>query len=303
MTFSEQAHQRPFRLVQTEDGSVSTVDPLSGEHFHNPAGAWTEAQQHYGVPSGIGGDVSLGHSPRWIDACFGLGYGTWALMQRWLRSSPNPSPFHVVAFETQKGLEPHWNEVLRYLGEIDSDLVDVRLQLDPADSSPDSSCYSISQKGRLIGTVEMHWGDFRTGLQAQRAGVDFVLHDPFTPQRFPQHWTENIFHRYFQLLRLRSGRLMTYSTAAGVLGGMQQVGFQVYRTTALGFKRGGTLACTIPLGPLASEYAVSLPETDLTLLQIRSGIPYRDATFACNAREVLKRRNAEQRLSRLPIRA
>ncbi len=277
------------------------MDPEAGEILHNIAGAWREAVEHYAQPTGLAHAVPDPNHPQvpwsWMDVCFGLGYGTWALLARLAACEGSGPPAQVLAFETNTDLSKHWQAIVESL----------RSHF-PAERQPSLAIHphkdrfeiEVNCGERCLAEIQVHMVDFRGPLPACQVPVDFVLHDAFTPQLVPQLWTVETLAEYHRLLLLKAGRLMTYSTSAAVLGALLLNGFHVYRTPALGLKRGGSLACTQPLPEPLPPGIQHLPADDLAILATRSGFPYKDATWQADAHTVLSQRNAAQRASSLP---
>ncbi|HRV80664.1 MAG: hypothetical protein H6830_09000 [Planctomycetes bacterium] len=292
-----------LQWVATQDGSWTCRVGADGELFHNPAGAWSEAWQHYAVPATEGTDGDHGPQPRVLwDVCFGLGYGSWALLQRLQASRPKPLAVQVVAMETDLRLVVCWIPLVERL--VASGHLEPGTRLvAQGESSPGAPLRFALEgaRGRWANLV-VKPQDFRREVQASMDPVDWILHDPFSPQRVPQLWTAEIFGHYHRRLIERNGRLLTYSTASAVLGGLREAGFHLYRTPALGLKRGGTLATTHSFQtPMPAGWS-TLPESDEAALASRSGVPYRDPSLMGDAHAVLAQRNAAQRTSVLPKR-
>jgi tRNA U34 5-methylaminomethyl-2-thiouridine-forming methyltransferase MnmC len=138
------------------------------------------------------------------------------------------------------------------------------------------------------------WGNGQ-GAGKHARDWDVIFHDPFSPKRVPELWTIDLFRCYFELLRARAGKMLTYSSAAAVRGTMKSVGFSVFRSTALGGKSGGTVG-SINVGQHTSHnpYIFTLTEDENVRYSSASGIPYRDETFAAGSADIRARRLAEQ---------
>ncbi|MEM0950928.1 MAG: MnmC family methyltransferase [Cyanobacteria bacterium P01_H01_bin.74] len=179
---------------------------------------------------------------------------------------------------------------------------------------PNSSCVENSDLNRtfiynnLPGiTIELHFmvGDLRSVIQTIDAPIDAIFHDPFSPQCLPELWTLTLFHCYFNLLKSRFGGLYTYSSAASVRGAMQRVGFQIFKTSGLGKKSGGTVG-RIPGTLLASDdlnrfNLTPLSEAERKYIQSKAGLPYEDNACLNASREIIiANRKAAQASSNRP---
>ncbi|WP_303674721.1 hypothetical protein [Vampirovibrio chlorellavorus] len=84
-----------YELIQTADGSLSCLDVAVGQLCHNRAGAYTEAVNNYVMPSGLLDKAQKTGEIRILDACYGMGYNSWALINELLR--------HRAGVETPMG--------------------------------------------------------------------------------------------------------------------------------------------------------------------------------------------------------
>ncbi len=290
--------------VPTADGSWTLRDVDSGELFHNSAGAWTEALHHYAKPVLVGLRTPRPDA-RWrvFDACFGLGYATWALLDTWLQQDDPPVSIEVHAYESDGGLAAFWPQVLAQpeLQRFES----LRRNF-PASPRHGETRVWRGFVGRCEVELRLHPTDFRRAMERPQpnldANFDVVLHDPFTPMRAAHLWTTDIFARYHEWLADRQGCLATYSTSTAVLGGLRAAGFTLYRTPRLGKKRGGTLALTPDHLPAQTRREYGLPPEDEAALRTRSALPYRDASFQGHNASLIRVRNQEVRDSSLPRR-
>ncbi|MBX9694250.1 MAG: hypothetical protein K2Z81_17835, partial [Cyanobacteria bacterium] len=124
---------------------------------------------------------------------------------------------------------------------------------------------------------------------------DLVFHDPFSPNKVPQFWTSDIFALFKKVLDQRNGRLLTYSAASAVRGGLIENGFHVYRTSNLGRKAGGTLASVSSLVISESNGSIlPLRDEEVASLKTHKALPFRDGSLNADRIEVLKRREQEQ---------
>ncbi len=79
-----------YELIQTDDGSLSCLDVAVGQLCHNRAGAYTEAVNNYVLPSGLLEKIQKTGEIRILDACYGMGYNSWALINELLRQRSRP---------------------------------------------------------------------------------------------------------------------------------------------------------------------------------------------------------------------
>lgn len=294
-----------YTLVLTEDGTPSCLDAETGELCHNRAGAYTEALKHYTEPSGLTRRVRETGSIRLLDACFGMGYNTLVLLNEILKDPPDRFSVTVIGVEASKEILSHMPRVLQngMLDALDSKtgLSEHNIYYRTQPCLPDTKGWGgerayfvmdVAEGCRI--ELEILVGDLRQVIPSLGGEFDAVFHDPFSPARMPELWTIDLFREYARLLRKPEGLLMTYSTAAAVRGGLQEAGFRVFKTPALGHKTGGTLA--------GFQEALGLPldEREMAYMASRAGIPYYDDAFALTAQQVRDKRQLIQGQSSRP---
>jgi hypothetical protein len=298
-----------FTLVTTEDGTVSCLDAETGELCHNRAGAYTEALKNYIEPSGLVDLARRTGEIRLLDACYGLGYNTWVLANELVKQLDSPFALSVVAIEKNPEILSFLPHVLEHptfdplksktdLKEHNIYYRTERCNINTkglAFSDPDI-VINVASRGRI--EIRFLLEDLRHSIPKLSPGFDAIFHDPFSPQKMPELWTAELFREYYKLLESRQGCLLTYSAAAAVRGGLQESGFQVYKTMPLGRKSGGTLA-SMAACP-GNKFITPLSEHEQAYILTRAGIPYRDSGLSGARAEILQNRTEEQNYSNRP---
>lgn len=278
--------------VQTEDGSITVCDEETGELYHNRAGAYAEALANYVQPAAI---ADFARRPlRILDVCFGLGYNSFVLLDRILQSQSPGNQVTIVAVEKDAAILDLIPRVLQ-----DARFERLRSMLKVGASDLGQSIVSRVSVETPVGlTVEF---DFRLDdlrkvipeLRDEEKQFDLIFHDPFSPKRVPELWTVDLFRCYQQMLSDLQSKVLTYSSAAAVRGGLRDAGLEVWRTTAVGGKSGGTLACR-PNAAKESQFVFALSEDEEARLKTRSSVPFRDPFFDAERNDILLRRAREQ---------
>jgi tRNA U34 5-methylaminomethyl-2-thiouridine-forming methyltransferase MnmC len=284
-----------MNLITLEDGSLTCYDATLKEHYHNKVGALTEARQHYALPSQAVQRLREKVMLRILDVCFGLGYNTWATLLGLMESNCR-GQIQVVALEQD-------TEILSLAPTIltQDDLVDLK----PFSTLFEHNIYYQTLVGfEQIQPISLHGldiqllvvqNDLRCVVPMLEGPFDLVFHDAFAPSKVPQLWTIDMFEHYYRLLEPSGGRLLTYSAATAVRSGLKLAGFDVYKTSALGAKSGGTLAIVpgsydsideLPAEPLSNE--------ELARMNTRASVPYRGLSLDETHQSVLRRRGLEQ---------
>ena len=272
-----------LQIELTEDGSITLRDRATGELFHNPAGAWTEACENYLLPSRALNIVQERGAVKVLDVCFGLGYNSLVLLAEALRLRLS-GEISLVALESDRGVLALWRRVL-----ADARFADLEQWLKGRITDEG---FVIEGDG-LTMELEIRCCDFRQALPQLEGVFDLVFHDPFSPGRLPQLWTIDIFQEYSRLLAGRGGSVLTYSSAVAVRSALQMCGFTVRRTAAVGAKSGGTLASLTPGYYIHDNNSFPLSDEEEARLKTTSAVPYRDPSLTGEALTVRQCRQRE----------
>ncbi len=297
-----------FTLQTTDDGSLSCVDSETGELCHNRAGAYTEALKNYTEPSGLIDRIRELGTARVLDACYGLGYNTWVLIDQVLKEAQKPFTLEVVAIEANPETLSFLPQVLALptFGALKNKIAPLEHNIDyrtlwcfdDTKGMPDSErTMTIEIAGGSRIEIRLILEDLRKAILLLEPAFDAIFHDPFSPQKMPELWTFDLFKAYRKLLS-PSGLLLTYSAAAAVRGGLVEAGFHLAKTPALGAKGGGTLAY---LGTGFSEVpGEPLNALEQAYLTTRAGLPYCDPGLGSTREEILRLRKQAQEASERP---
>lgn len=271
-------------FLETADGSVTLADMQTGEWYHNSAGAFSEAMENYVLPSVflIRPSLRTKKSVKLLDACFGLGYNSFAFLNHLLESKVELDIIEIFAVELDsqltsliaRVLDQKCFEVLKVSGfkDVNSGLSFNEL----FEKGPSSETNSIEaalvscDAGIKMIKLNLVFADIRSFIpnftDEHHKSFDLVFHDPFSPAKFPQFWTIDFFNCYRKLLVEDKGMLFTYSIASAVRGALVQSGFSIYKTKAVGKKQGGTLAlANMPVG--SNDSLETIIARDLSGLQ------------------------------------
>jgi tRNA U34 5-methylaminomethyl-2-thiouridine-forming methyltransferase MnmC len=297
-----------LELVPTEDGSLSIRDAVTGELHHNRAGAFEEALVNYVQPSGAllastncGKDGEL----RVLDICFGLGYNSFVLLAALAQAPSVFTTVRILGIEQDQEVIQLIPEILSYnkfrpftqyvdvsiltaFGDYEFALGDTRVVLEIFNGNVRKAVPDMLKRESF--------DQFSETPSAHAADWDVIFHDPFSPKRVPELWTIDFFQCYSEMLRARSGKVLTYSSAAAVRGAMKMAGLRVCRSTALGGKSGGTVGSIEDAAQRVCDnpHLFSLTEEENARLSSASGIPYRDQTFTANSADIRAGRLVEQ---------
>lgn len=287
-------------VVSTEDGSITCRDPVTGELYHNRAGAYTEALHNFVEPCEIAKICAEVDAITVLDICFGLGYNTFVLLDTLSRHRCESS-VSILGLDKDA-------EILKLIPSV---LADKRFQSirtnmrDTREDSPEewAPCkfgfyeYSMGEDSQFHVRIELRQVDIRKEVSvlstSNTSQFDIIFHDSFSPHKIPELWTVDLFHCYKSLLK-GHGHIVTYSSAAAVRGAFMEAGFAVWRTRPVGGKSGGTMAC-LPGQGKASEVIYPLTEDELLRINSASGVPYRDPGLVNSREQIRLERDKEQK--------
>ncbi|WP_373533193.1 MnmC family methyltransferase [Vampirovibrio sp.] len=307
----------PFQIMPTDDGSLSCLDLETGQLSHNSAGAYTEAFQNYVRPSLLLEKPEKADQIRVLDVCYGMGYNSWALINEILKQGltcqhPTRPPFTISITAIEKHLEavqflphvlkhPTFDALRTFLAPSEHNIY-YRTLTDTNDTKEELTNprrFMMTVAGWLRLDITLWLDDLRCRVPQLQEDFDAIFHDPFSPQKMPELWTQDLFQHYHRLLIEKQGVLLTYSTAAAVRGGLSAAGFHVLKTPGLGRKAGSTLALTTPL-TVASDFTLPLAAWEAEYIQSRAGIPYRDEGLQQSRSHILQQRLMAQENSARP---
>lgn len=312
-------------MVPTADGTMTLRDKVTGELYHNYIGAFFESMETYVLPARLEDIIQRRKSDstdnaktviRLVDACFGMGYNTFALWHHILSKPHLPiDQVDVVGIEFDTAMLETLPDILEQdcfkiiLNELKDangkTLVDnLRMFIKLGLPTPSLKFSYQSGEGPKF-NLHLIFDDLRVQApelaKHEEGQFDLIFHDPFSPSKLPHLWTVDLFNCYFKILRPHSGRMLTYCAASAVRGGLKDSGFSIYRTRDVGHKQGGTMAVRGDGDVLVEDLIYPLRPEESEKLNTISGIPYRDPTFASTRKEVFHRRADEQNVRKKEI--
>ncbi len=152
------------------------------------------------------------------------------------------------------------------------------------------------------------WGDARKQLSLipNALNFDLILHDPFSPQKCPQLWSEEFLKSLTSRLS-PNGRFITYSSSAAMRGSLRRAGLRIYSTIPIDNKSKKWSIGTIAILPGINSIEIEkfsnwrpLNQMEEEHLLTNASIPFRDPSSNGTSQEILNRRSEEQRKSNLP---
>ena len=262
-----------YKILITEDQSVTFWNPDYKEHYHTPAGARLEAEQKYISPSHLDHLLDTTSNLHLLDICFGLGYNSLCALNHALKKER--ATLHITALEMDRRVVKH---AAQNITTQTSDPFDWKNTL--------TNLYQHQQQKIQNHTLKIRWGDARHTITKQKPNqFDLVFLDAFSTQRNSELWTVEFFKKIKRLMK-PNALLLTYCAAIPVRAGLLEAGFFVGETKPVGRNRGGTLATQNP-----DLIAIPLnPNEQKTIQTTTRGIPYHDPFSVWTNKEILRHR-------------
>lgn len=292
-------------IVETEDGSITCLDPATGELYHNRAGAYTEALKNYVEPCCLSSKILSQSNICLLDICFGLGYNSFVFLDQLIELldslliQPSKLQIQILGIDQDAKIleviptvlaDPKFDQLInRLTHSLDQETTNVIKSL----SNAGSHHFQLSENIHL--DFEIRLADIRRALpelvKEKQGQFDYIFHDGFSPNKMPELWTIDLFKVYTQLIK-KTGKIMTYSSAAAVRGALKACGLEVKKTAAVGGKSGGTIAA-YPGQIKTDKNICELSDEENSRLASRSSVPYRDLALQDNRSLILSRRQKE----------
>ena len=255
-----------FERVTTADGSPTLYHPGFRQHFHSLAGAATEAERKFVIPSRLRERLASGNRVRLLDVGFGLGTNCAAALRC-------GGKLEVVTLE------------------YDPRVLEAADHLYPA-GSPGTRLVDALKSGGEFREAERRVtlisGDARDAVRTlDPESFDVIFQDGFSPDCNPELWSYDFVKVLTKLLK-PDGVLVSYSSAYPYRGALLRAGLKVGESEPFGRRRGGTVAAfdpaLLPLPLPEKEYGIILRST--------AGTPYRDPGLAGTRETLFHRREA-----------
>mgnify|MGYP001158185700 FL=1 len=274
----------------TNDGTLSLRSLIYKENFHSNIGALKETKNKFIKPSKL--ERFKNKSIKVLDICFGLGYNSAFLFKELISQSTKLDWFALEIDKRPLNFSINSNF---FKNLWDQKVIEI--------------FEALYKKGNYTDkefNCKIIWGDAREKIChiPKHIKFDLIFLDGFSPQKCPEIWTEEFLSKIKQSLNHR-GYLITYSSSAAVRKTLIDLGLTIYKIKPIiessANWSNGTIAI---LNPYFDEYKKNsflkeLSVMELEHLETKASIPYRDPSFDCTSREILKKRKDEQLESNL----
>lgn len=195
----------------TDDGSQTLYVPSLDEHYHSVKGALTESL-HIFIKSGL--HHSVKPSPRILEIGFGTGLNAL-----------------LTVAEAIHGRDIHYTSLERYpLSQAIVSQIDYASLVDKSISPFFQQLHDATWNTTIDILPTFHLHKVETDFTAYQFTdtYDLIYYDAFAPEKQPEMWTQDIFHRMYAILN-PGGILVTYCAKGIVRRMLQSAGFTVER--------------------------------------------------------------------------
>lgn len=230
----------PLRLIvmtqwmKTQDNSYTLYNAKHDQTYHSTAGAWQECFEVFFLPFYERKDLFLQKEWKILDVGFGLGLNWLFFINASLQLDKNLT---VVSLENDKTIFELSYPLQNLPHEIRQNDLVLTIQ------NPLEKIYQDFKQNKIIETqninAKIHLDDAHKSLNTliqNKQKFDLILQDPFSPQKNPNLWNQDYFHKIAKLCHKKS-LLTTYSSARIVQDGLKNAGFEIQKLKGFAGKR------------------------------------------------------------------
>jgi tRNA U34 5-methylaminomethyl-2-thiouridine-forming methyltransferase MnmC len=206
-----------MKLVQTKDGSFTAYNEKAKEHYHSVSGAMEEAFEKHVNALGIADGMHI------LDFCFGLGYNSIA-------ATKYHQDLRIIGLENDPKIIKLMQNVK--LPELLAHEYDYFRNLSDNNEINDPHNNQISLRiGDALYEIDKLPNQY----------FDRVFFDPFSPKKQPEMWTEELFRKIYDKMKI-GGKLSTYSCAVKIRKNLANANFAVIDGPIIGRRSPATIA-------------------------------------------------------------
>lgn len=254
-----------YQIKQTGDGSDTIISETFNQPYHSLGGAVAESRYVYFETSGLADALSNDQDLTVLEIGFGTGMNLVLLLDYVSKSASNPGITFISVeawpIEPEAARSINFGKNLDYL-EYNSLLEGIFSDLNPGwNSIPVTKQVTLLlfvgtfDEMTFISPEKFHSGSAQSDTaeltNTQTVGkfisqpIDFVLHDPFSPESNPNGWTPALFSKIAEIAS-DSAMLTTYSAATSARAAMAVAGWTIARAPGALGKREMTVASKNP---------------------------------------------------------
>lgn len=242
-----------FSIEKTGDGSDTLFSAEFNQPYHNRAGAVEESRYIFFESTGLDRELEAESNLNILEIGFGTGLNLILLLD-YLQKANNSAKVNFFSVEAFP-ISPEIASTIRFENELDD--LDYNSILNTIFSDLKSGWNSFEISNRV--TLHLFLGEFRemkfeassekstaaSGENVLFLPINFVMHDPFSPESNPAGWTPKLFSKIAKA-SASDAMLSTYSAASLGRAAMASAGWKVARAPGALRKREMTVASLNP---------------------------------------------------------
>ena len=242
-----------FSIEKTGDGSDTLFSAEFNQPYHNRAGAVEESRYIFFESTGLDKQLKTKSELSILEIGFGTGMNLILLLD-YLKKTKSPAKVTYYSVEAFP-ITPRVASTIRFendLGSLDYNSI---LESIFSDLNQGWKRFEISDQV----TLKLFKGRFRemefgitdeesttgSGQKILSQPINFIMHDPFSPESNPDGWTQDLFSKIANV-SAADAMLSTYSAASSARAAMAVAGWKVARAPGALGKREMTVASKHP---------------------------------------------------------
>jgi tRNA U34 5-methylaminomethyl-2-thiouridine-forming methyltransferase MnmC len=226
-------------IKKTADGSDTLISRQFDQPYHSLGGAVAESRYVYFEANGLIDSLKSSEDITILEIGFGSGLNLILLLEyiQKLDSNVHVTFYSVEAFP----IKPETAATINFGDDVEVEGYSSLLKEIFSDLEPGWNSFSISDK------VDLHlfFGTFEAIDLSVIDSIDFILHDPFSPDSNPDGWTPELFSKIADEAA-DDAMLSTYSAATSARAAMAVAGWTIARFPGALGKREMTVASKNP---------------------------------------------------------
>lgn len=245
----EYTNNNKTEIKRTGDGSDTLISKAFDQPYHSLGGAVAESQYVYFESTGLDQALSNGTDLNILEIGFGTGMNLVLLLD-YLQKSKYTSTvnfFSVEAFpvDPETASKIDFGDSLSHL-DYNQMLSDIFTDLSPGvnrfDIRPNLTLYLFVDTFEEFS--QLPYSKIGSAYPNELR-IDYVLHDPFSPDSNPAGWTPELFSAFTKVCN-PDAMLSTYSAATSARAAMASAGWSIARAPGALGKREMTVASKNP---------------------------------------------------------
>lgn len=232
-------HTAVTEIKKTGDGSDTLISEAFGQPYHSLSGAVAESRYVYFDTNGLANALSAHQDLTVLEVGFGTGMNLILLLD-YLKKPGSQSNVTFMSVEAYP-IDPDTASAIDFADLVD--ISDYSLILRNVFSNLNEGWNTIEISDQV--TLDLFIGTFDEMVFKKPTPIDFVLHDPFSPESNPDGWTPELFKKIADHSS-DDTMLTTYSAASSARAAMAVAQWYIARAPGALGKREMTVASKNP---------------------------------------------------------